>query len=164
MIFFLLRALSYQIFILKLLFLYELKVRFPKNECGIFHFRFHFVFIEIVCATKTMNLTQNYNNGKSTHAFAPWPLIFKLQLDLLKFKDICVGWGLPKTKLETNFYTKVSLNRNYLRKYTYFFISNQFISTWSSDGKLLSKFQSSTLFLLTNNESCRLNRSGVFPL
>ena len=71
MILFLLRALTYQIFILKLLFLYELKVRFPKNESGIFHFRFHFVFIKIVCATKTMNLTQNYNNGKATHAFAP---------------------------------------------------------------------------------------------
>ena len=35
--------------------------------------------------------------------FAPRPLIFKLQQEVLKFNDICVSWSSPKTDLETNF-------------------------------------------------------------
>ena len=33
---------------------------------------------------------QNQNNGKFTHSFAPRPLIFMLQQEVLKFNDICV--------------------------------------------------------------------------
>ena len=46
---------------------------------------------------------QNKNNRKVTHNFAPRPLIFKLQQEVLKFNDICESWNSPKTDLETNF-------------------------------------------------------------
>ena len=42
-------------------------------------------------------------NRKTTHSFAPRPLIFKLQQEVLKFNDICVSWSSPKTELVTNF-------------------------------------------------------------
>ena len=46
---------------------------------------------------------QNQNNRKATHSFAPRPLIFKLQKEVLKFNDICESWSSPKTDLEKNF-------------------------------------------------------------
>ena len=49
------------------------------------------------------NYFQNENNRKATHSFAPRPLIFKLQQEVLKFNDICVSWSSPKTDLVTNF-------------------------------------------------------------
>ena len=52
---------------------------------------------------KRHNSFQNYNNRKSTHSFAPRPLIFKLQQDVLKFNGICLSWGSPNTEQETNF-------------------------------------------------------------
>ena len=33
---------------------------------------------------KCHNSFQNENNGKATHSFAPRPLIFRLQLEILK--------------------------------------------------------------------------------
>ena len=48
------------------------------------------------------NYFQNENNRKATHSFAPRPLIFKLQQEVLKFNDICVSWSSPKTDLVTN--------------------------------------------------------------
>ena len=38
-----------------------------------------------------------------THSFATRPLIFKLQIEVLKFNDICMSWGSPKTDLMTSF-------------------------------------------------------------
>ena len=52
---------------------------------------------------KRHNSFQNENNRKVTHSFAPRPLIFKLQQEVLKFNDICVSWSSPKTGLEINF-------------------------------------------------------------
>ena len=48
-IFFLLRALTQYSFTFNLRFLHELKhkVRLSKTVCAIFHFRFHFAFIEV---------------------------------------------------------------------------------------------------------------------
>ena len=48
---------------------------------------------------KRHNSLQNENNRKATHNFAPRPLIFKLQQEVLKFNDTCS----PKTDLEINF-------------------------------------------------------------
>ena len=45
---------------------------------------------------KHHNFLQNYDNRKSTHAFSPRPLIFKLQQESLKFSDIYVSWSSPK--------------------------------------------------------------------
>ena len=45
------------------------------------------------------NYFQNENNRKATHSFAPRPLIFKLQQEVLKFNDICVSWSSRKTDL-----------------------------------------------------------------
>ena len=56
---------------------------------------------------KRHNSFQNYNNRKVTHSFAPRPLIFKLQKEVLKFNDICVSWNFAKTDLETNFLNEV---------------------------------------------------------
>ena len=52
---------------------------------------------------KRHNPSQNQNNRKARHSFAPRHLIFKLQQEVLKFIDICVSWSSPKTDLETNF-------------------------------------------------------------
>ena len=51
---------------------------------------------------KRHNSFQNQNNKKATHSFALSPLIFKLQQEVLKFNDIYLSWGSPKTDLETN--------------------------------------------------------------
>ena len=40
---------------------------------------------------KRLNSFQIQNNRKATNSFTPKPLIFKLQLVVLKFKDICVS-------------------------------------------------------------------------
>ena len=66
------------------------------------------------CSTKCLdfltlkphNSFQNWNNRKIKHNFAPRPLIFKLQQEVLKFNDICVSWSSPKTDLLTNFKTQ----------------------------------------------------------
>ena len=49
------------------------------------------------------NFFQKQNNRKDTLSFAPRPLIFNLQQELLKFIDICVSWSSPKTEQVTNF-------------------------------------------------------------
>ena len=52
---------------------------------------------------KRHNSFQNVNNRKVTHSFAPRPLIFKLQQEVLKFSNIWTRWSSAKTNLETNF-------------------------------------------------------------
>ena len=51
---------------------------------------------------KRRNSFQNQNK-KTTHSFAPTPLIFKLQQKILKFNDICVSWTSSKADLVTSF-------------------------------------------------------------
>ena len=46
---------------------------------------------------KRHNFFQNQNNGKTKQSFAPKPLIFKLQQEVLKFDDICVSWSPAKS-------------------------------------------------------------------
>ena len=43
------------------------------------------------------------NDRKATQRFAPRPLVFMLQQEVLKFNDICVSWSSPKTDLAINF-------------------------------------------------------------
>ena len=50
------------------------------------------------------NYFQNENNRKATHSFAPRPLIFKLQQEVLNLNDTCMSRSSPKTDLETNFF------------------------------------------------------------
>ena len=113
-LFFLLWAPTHHSFTYNLRFLYELKhkVRLSKNICGIFHFRFRFVFMKVyifvqqnawALTLKRYNSFQTQNNGNATHSFDPRPLIFKLQQEVLKFNDICVSWSSQKTDLVTNF-------------------------------------------------------------
>ena len=45
---------------------------------------------------KCHNSFQNENNREATHSFAPRPLIFKLQQEVLKFNDIFVSWSTLK--------------------------------------------------------------------
>ena len=52
---------------------------------------------------KRHNSIQNENNRKVIHSFAPRPLIFKLQREVLKFNDIFVSWNSPKIDMVTNF-------------------------------------------------------------
>ena len=54
---------------------------------------------------KRHNSFQNYNK-KTTDSFAPRPLIFRLQQEVLQFNDIFMSWSSPKTDLETNFLTQ----------------------------------------------------------
>ena len=48
-----------------------------------------------------ITVIEEKSNSKVTHAFAPRPLIFKLQQNVLKFSDIFLSWSSPKIKLET---------------------------------------------------------------
>ena len=68
-------------FSVNLQFLYELKhkARLSKTMCGIFHFRFCFVFIKVyvfvqqIACTLTLthhNFFHNQNNRRTTHSFA----------------------------------------------------------------------------------------------
>ena len=50
-------------------------------------------------ALKRLNSFQISNNRKTTNSFAPRPLIFKLQGEVLKFNDIRVSWNSLKTDL-----------------------------------------------------------------
>ena len=59
---------------------------------------------------KRHNSFQKKNNRKFTHSFAPRPLTFTLQQEVLKFNDICVILSPPKADLETNFLTLESRN------------------------------------------------------
>ena len=52
--------------------------------------------------SKGHNSFQNQNNRKATDSFASKPLIFKLQLEVLKLNDICMSWSSPKTDLLTS--------------------------------------------------------------
>ena len=103
-----------QLITFNLWFLHELrhKISLSTIACGIFHFRFCFVFISLYfCSTKCMdpltlkrhNSFQNYNNTKAIHSFAPRTLVFTLQQKGWKFSNICVSWSFPKTDLVTNF-------------------------------------------------------------
>ena len=49
------------------------------------------------------NSFRNQNNRKTIHNFAPRPLIFKLQQEVLKYNHVCVSWNPPKTELDTDF-------------------------------------------------------------
>ena len=52
---------------------------------------------------KRHNSFQNLNNRKATHSFAPRPLIFKFQEEVLKLNNIYVSWSSSKIDLVTNF-------------------------------------------------------------
>ena len=52
---------------------------------------------------KRHNSCQNENNRKATHSFAPRPLFFKFQQEVLKFNDVCLSWSSSNTDLVTNF-------------------------------------------------------------
>ena len=84
-------------------FLYALKhkVHISKTECEILNFRsippcsYKSLYS---CSTKSIdsltlkhhNSFQNLNNRKATHRLAPRPLLFKQQLVVWKFNDVCV--------------------------------------------------------------------------
>ena len=88
-------------------------IRLSKSVSGIFHFRFHSVFIKfyVFCSTQCFdslsltrhNLFQNEKNRKATHNFASRSLIFKLQWEVLKFKGIFLSWSFLKLTLAINF-------------------------------------------------------------
>ena len=101
---FLSRAPTHHSFTFNLRLLYELKhkIRLSKTVYGIFHFRFRFIFIKVYfCLVKCMdsltlkrhNFFQIENNKKATHSFAPRPLIFKVEQEVLKFS---MSWSSPK--------------------------------------------------------------------
>ena len=106
------RAPTHRSFTFNLRFLYELKhsVCLSKTVCGILYLRSYFVFIKVYIFIQKNawtlwleNSFQNSNNRTATHSFAPRPLIFKLQKEVLKFDDIYVSWSSSKTGLVTNF-------------------------------------------------------------
>ena len=66
---------------------------------------------------KLHNSFQNYDDRKATHSFAPRPLIFKLQQEVLKFDDICISWSSPKTDPETIF---LNLENRSFGNFSYF--------------------------------------------
>ena len=62
---------------------------------------------------KRQNSFSNENNRKFTYPFAPRPLIFKLQQEVLKVSDICVSWSSPETEvLGTSVFPKNDLEVN----------------------------------------------------
>ena len=55
-------------------------------------------------ALKRHNSSQSQNNRKVTDSFAPRPLIFSFQQEVLKFDDICANWSSLKSNLGTSFF------------------------------------------------------------
>ena len=49
-------------------------------------------------------LKRHYFNRKGLHTFAPRPLIFKLQQEVLKINDTFVSWSSSETDLKRNFF------------------------------------------------------------
>ena len=75
-----------------------------KTLCGIFHFRFLFVFIKLyiffhqkarTLTLKRHNSFHHKSNGKATHSFVPRLLIFKLQQEVQN-SMISAWFGAPK--------------------------------------------------------------------
>ena len=93
------------VLVIDLRFLYKLKrkARFSLWDFP-FSIKFRFYWSLYLCSTKCMDsLTlkrhdsiQNPKSRKATHIFAPKPLLFKLQEEVLKFNDICVSWSSQK--------------------------------------------------------------------
>ena len=111
-LFFLLQTLTHHItFDLQLLYELKYKVHLSKTVWGfsfsiMFRFYLNFYFCSTKCTdslTLKHNPFQNEDNGKATHSFAPRPLIFKFQLEVLKFNNICMTWSSPKTDQVTHF-------------------------------------------------------------
>ena len=50
---------------------------------------------------KRHNSFQSENNGKAAHNFALRSLIFKLQQEVLEFKDICMKWSCENRTVES---------------------------------------------------------------
>ena len=65
-----------------------------------------FIFFSTKCmdfwTLKRHNSIQSSKNRKATQSFAPRPLVFKLQQEVLTVNDMCVSWSSPKTELVTN--------------------------------------------------------------
>ena len=68
----------------------------------------------------------NKNNRRVTHSFAPIPLIFKLQQEVLKFNDICLSWSSLKAdvvisflNLENRSFENVSFSRDLFSMVTF---------------------------------------------
>ena len=102
-------------FTFSLRFLYGMKhkVRLSKTVYGIFHFRFCFFFIKVYIFVQqnarllgflTLWLFFKIKIIEKPHSFAPRPLIFKLQQEVLRFNAIIVSWSSTKTELVTNFF------------------------------------------------------------
>ena len=68
-------------------------LRFPIFDSVSFLLKF------MLLLTKSMD---SFTLKPHNFFFAPRPLIFKLQQEVLKFDYICVSWSYPKTDLETS--------------------------------------------------------------
>ena len=105
---FLSRAQTHYSFIFNLQFFHELKhkVRLSKTVC-VCRFYKNLYFCSMKCidslTLKRHNSFQIKSNRKAIHSFAPKPLIFKLQQEVLKFSDIYESWSSPKTDLVAKF-------------------------------------------------------------
>ena len=70
---------------------------FSIFDSVLYSLKFIFLFKNLDSLTlKRHNSFQNYNNGKATQSFAPRPLIFNLQQEVLKFNDMCMSCSSPK--------------------------------------------------------------------
>ena len=106
--FFLSWAATHHSFTFNMRILYELKYKLClcKIVFGIFHFRFCFVFIKVHIFVQqrawTLALWKVIIPFKIKIIEKPY-LIFKLQQEVWKFRDIFVNLSSPKTHLEKNF-------------------------------------------------------------
>ena len=105
-LFFLLQAPTHHSFTFNLQLLYA---HLSKTVCEISNFWFCFLFIKVYIFVQQNAWTlwishfKILKNRKVRNSFAPRPLIFKFQQEVLTFNDFCVSWSSPKTDLETNF-------------------------------------------------------------
>ena len=113
---------------------------FSINNFSIFHFsrRLRKTCLQDVLEGKKMllwsHLQQVFNTSSPSRMFAGRPLIFKFHQKVLKFNNICVSWGLPKSDLETDFLdlkksfkTSVLLNGSYSSKYLTFLYTTTYL-------------------------------------
>ena len=102
------------------------KLHLSKSVCGIFHFRFRFVFIKAWFFVQQKARTLWIKNIipfkikiiEKPPTFSPPPrlLNFKLQQKLLKFNDTCVGLELHK-KLTRRQSERIYFYRSFFKKW-----------------------------------------------
>ena len=85
----------------------ELQIKYmvlvSRSVREVFHLLVCFVFIEVYVFDKEACIFKFKKDREIRHSFAPRPLLYKLQQNVLNFHSFCVSWSSPNIDLGTCF-------------------------------------------------------------